>query len=270
MEVSTINSEPVSLAEYWRRLVKYKSLIWIFAWQEIKTQYAQTYFGIFWAILRPVIILSIFTILFSYLLGIRTASPYILFAFTGMIAWNFFSQLASTASIAITYRQDLIRRMYFPKLILPLARMLVTSVETMVSFLLLFILMVVLRFSPSWHIIFLPFFIFLNISLGLAVAIWMTVATVRYRDLQQIVLPVIGIGIWFTPVFFPTTIIPLKYQFLLYFNPMASIITGYRYTLLGESAPDLYHCISYAVVILLLLLSIISLIRVEDNIVDCS
>jgi len=248
----------------------YKSLIWIFAWQEIKTQYAQTYFGIFWAVLRPLIILSIFTVLFSFLLKIHTTSPYILFAFTGMIAWNLFSQIAANASSAISLRQDLIRKMYFPKIILPLSKTLVASVDTMVSFAMLFLIAAFLRFPLTWHILLLPFFLLLSICLGLAIALWMSVLTIRYRDLQQIVMPIISIGIWFTPVFFPTTIIPEQYHFLLYFNPMAGIIAGFRYAILGEAFPDLYYWSSFVVVIVLTLWAILSLIHAEDDIVDCA
>jgi len=270
MEITKIHPDPIKIREYWTQFLKYKSLVWIFAWQEIKTQYAQTYFGVFWAVLRPVIILSIFTVLFSYLLKIHTASPYILFAFTGMIAWNLFSQIAATASSAISLRQDLIRKMYFPKIILPLSKALVAGVDTLVSLIMFFVLAALVRFPLSWHIFLFPFFLFLNICLGLSIAIWMYVLTIRYRDLQQIVMPIIGIGIWFTPVFFPTTIIPEQYHFLLYFNPMAGIIAGFRYAILGEAFPDFYYWISFFVVIAITALAIWSLIRVEDEIVDCS
>jgi lipopolysaccharide transport system permease protein len=268
--ISTINADPISPRDYWREFLKYRSLIWIFAWQEIKSQYAQTYFGVFWAVLRPLIILSIFTVLFGFLLHIHTTSPYILFAFTGMIAWNFFSQIAANASVAISTRKDLISKMYFPKIILPLSKTVVAGVETLVSFMMFFVLMLILGFPLSLHIISLPFFIFLNICLGLGIAIWMTVLNIRNRDLHQIVIPIIGMGIWFTPVFFPTTIIPEQYQCLLYLNPMAGIIAGYRYALLGDALPGLYFWISFVVVIVVFVMGVISLVRVEDEIVDCA
>lgn len=267
MEPLIITAKPISQTEYWRRLIRYRSLIWIFAWQELKVAYAQTYFGLLWAVLRPVIILSIFTVLFGYLLHIETSSPYLLFAFSGMIAWNFFSQIVTTASVAITDRQDLIRRMYFPRLILPLSKVLMAGVETVISLLLLFIFMVVLRYHVSWHLLLLPFFIGVNVCLGLAVSLWLTLASVRYRDLHQVVMPLISIGIWVTPVFFPRTIIPDAYQFLLYFNPMAAVIAGYRYALLGEPV-DGWYWLSYGVVAVLLAIAILLLARAEDDIVD--
>jgi lipopolysaccharide transport system permease protein len=268
MEVRIITSSPITLREYWKRFLKYKSLTWIFAWQEIKVQYAQTYLGIFWAVLRPLIILSIFTVLFSYLLKLQTSSPYYLFAFAGMIAWNFFSQIAAMASLSIIQKQDLIRKMYFPKAILPLSKTLVAAVEALVSFAMLFILMAYIRYPVSWSLLSLPFFIFLNICCGLAIAIWLSILNIRYRDLNHIIMPIIGIGIWFTPVFFPTTIIPARYHFLLYFNPMAGVIAGYRYALLGEPAPEAYYWVSFLVVFMLTLVAFRCLICIEDKIVD--
>ncbi len=266
--VKIITPEPLSIREYWSEMLKYRSLIWVFALQEIKTQYAQTYFGIAWVVLRPMVILSIFTVLFNYLLNIQTTSPYYLFAFSGMIAWNFFQNIASTASTAIMQKQNLIRKMYFPKLILPLAKVLVSGVEALVSLAIIFVMMLVEWHPLSWKIFSLPFFIALNIFCGLMVAMWMNALNIRYRDLNQIVTPIIGIGIWFTPVFFPTTIIPPQYHFLVYLNPMAGIIEGYRFALLGEAFPNGWCFISIAVMTALFFAGTWYLTRVEDEIVD--
>jgi len=248
--------------------MKHKSLIWVFAWQEIKTQYAQTYFGIAWVVLRPLIILSVFTVLFNYLLNIQTASPYFLFAFSGMIAWNFFQNIAMHASGAIMQRQNLIRKMYFPKMILPLSKVLVSGVEVLVSVAIILVMMGFVRHFPTIKIFALPFFLLLNISCGLAIAFWMNSLNIRYRDLNQIIIPLLSIGIWFTPVFFPTTIIPPQYNFLIYLNPMAGVVEGFRFSLLGEAFPNPLYFISIGITMLLLLLGAWYLTRVEDKIVD--
>jgi len=263
-----INSEPDSVVTYLKKLYKYRSLIWVFAWQEIKTQYAQTYFGIAWVVLRPLVILSVFTVLFNFLLNIQTTSPYFLFAFSGMIAWNFFQNIASNASSAIMQRQNLIRKMYFPKMILPLAKVLVAGVEALVSLVIILVMMLVLWRLPTVNILALPFFLLLNICCGLAVAFWMNALNIRYRDLNQIIIPLLGIGIWFTPVFFPTTIIPPQYHFLIYFNPLAGVIEGFRFALLDEPFPDKWYVLSITFTMLLFLSGAWYLIRVEDEIVD--
>lgn len=266
--VTVITSEPDTLRGYFKKMLVFRSLIWVFALQEIKTTYAQTYFGIAWAVLRPLIILSIFTVLFNYLLKIQTTSPYYLFAFSGMIAWNFFQNIANNASTAIMAKQNLIRKMYFPKMILPLSKVLVAGVEAMVSLGIIFVMMMFEWFPLSLKILFLPFFIVLNICYGLAVALWMNALNIRHRDLNQIVMPIIGIGIWFTPVFFPTTIIPPQYHFLVYFNPMAGIIEGYRFALLGEAFPHQWYFVSIGLMMILFFSGAWYLTRVEDEIVD--
>lgn len=266
--VKIITSSPPSILAYWQDLVKYRSLIWVFAWQELKTQYAQTYFGVAWAVLRPLVILSVFTVLFNNLLNIQTTSPYFLFAFSGMIAWNFFQNIASNASSAIMQRQSLIRKMYFPKMILPLAKVLVAGVEAVVSLAIILVMMVVMWHLPTGNIFALPFFMFLNICCGLAVAFWMNALNIRYRDLNQIVIPLLSIGIWFTPVFFPTTIIPEQYHFLVYLNPMAGVIEGFRFALLGEPFPEKWYFLSIALTILIFITGAWYLTRVEDEIVD--
>lgn len=266
--VKVITPDPLSIREYWNEMVKYRSLVWVFAWQEIKTQYAQTYFGLAWVVLRPLVILSVFTVLFNFLLNIKTSSPYFLFAFSGMVAWNFFQNIASNASTAIVQRQNLIRKMYFPKMILPLSKVLVAVVELGASLLILSVMMIVVLHFPGAGVLTLPLFIALNIMCGLAVAFWMNALNVRYRDLNQIILPLLGIAIWFTPVFFPTTIIPPQYHFLVYLNPMAGIIEGYRYALLGEPFPAWQYFPAVAIIVFMALLGAWYLTRVEDEIVD--
>lgn len=268
MAITRIHSERTRLPDYLRSLCSYRSLIGIFAWQEIRAQYAQTYLGILWAVLRPAIILSVFTVLFHYLLKVRTGVPYVLFAFSGMIAWNFFSQIASTASTSIVERQDLIRRMYFPRLILPLTKVVIAGVEATISFIMLGVLMLLLGWRLQWQVLLLPVFILANIMCGLLVALWMIVLSGRYRDLHQIVMPLLSIGVWFTPVFFPTTIIPQQFQFLLCFNPMAAVIAGYRYALLGEAFPAGAYWVTLLVCAAALLAALPALVRLEDDIAD--
>lgn len=266
--ITIIDANPPTVAQYWQKMKQYRSLIWIFAWQEIAVLYKQTRLGLLWAVLRPLIILLIFSVLFNTLLQVDTASPYYIFAFTGMIAWNLFSNITSTASTAILSRQDLIRKMYFPKLVLPLSKILVVGVEFFISLAIIFAMMLFEGMKLQWNILTLPLFIFLNIAAGLAVAVWMNALTVRFRDLHQIVPPLIGMGIWLTPVFFPTTIIPSQYHFLLWFNPMAGVISGYRFALLGEAFPESQFFISMMAMVVLMLLGIWYLIRVEDEMAD--
>jgi len=243
-------------------------LIWVFALQEIKTMYAQTYLGLIWSVVRPLITLLIFTIIFNFFLKIETQSPYYLFAFAGMVAWNLFAQIATQASSAVLQKQQLIRKMFFPKLILPLAKAVVVSVEFGVSLFILGLMMVYERWNPGYTLLMLPVFILLNLVVALAIAIWMNVLTIRFRDLSQLLPTVIGIGIWATPVFFPTTIIPEKYNAFLYLNPMAGVIKGYRFALLGEPFPEAPYWWAIFSFFVLFLWAIWFFIRTEDEMVD--
>lgn len=263
-----ITSNPLSLREYWKQLVSYRSLIWVFAIQEMRTIYAQTYLGLFWAIVRPIFTLIIFTIIFSFFLHVPTQSPYYLFAFCGMIAWNLFSQIATNASTAVLQKQNLIRKMYFPKLILPLSKVLIVLIEAGISVFILFILLCVERINAGTNLLALPVFLLLNVVCGFAVAIWMNAINIQFRDLNQILPTIIGIGVWVTPVFYPTTIIPKEYEFFVYLNPMAGIIKGYRYALLGESFPSIAYWWSILLMAIIMFAGIIYFSKVEDRMVD--
>lgn len=267
-KVTIIDSNPPTIKEYWEKLVQYRSLIWVFAWQEIAVLYKQTRLGLLWAVLRPLTILLIFTILFKTLLNVDTQKPYYLFAFAGIIPWNFFANITNTASTAILVKQDLIRKMYFPKLVLPLSKVLVVGVEFLISLGLIFIMLLIEGVPLHWGIFTLPLFVLLNISCALFIAIWLSALTIRFRDLHQIIPPLVGMGIWLTPVFYPTTIVPSEYQFALWLNPMAGVIKGYRFALLGEGFPEFPFFISMGVVFVLALIGIWHLTQVEDDMAD--
>ncbi len=266
--VKIITSKPISAKEYWKELMKFRSLIWVFAQQELKTMYAQTYFGILWTVIRPLVTLMIFTIIFKFFLHVATQTPYYLFAFTGMIAWNLFSNITNNASTAIVQKQNLIRKMYFPKLILPLSKIIIACVEAGISFMILLLLMAYERVGFSVNLFTLPLFILLNILCGYAVAIWMNALSIRFRDLNQILPTIIGIGVWVTPVFFPTTIIPAGYEAFVYANPMAGIIKGYRFALLGEPFPEFFYWTSIFIMVAVMIVGTWYFSQVEDSMVD--
>ena len=138
LPVKIITSKPYGFWEYLKLIGKYSRLIWVFAFQEIKTSFAQTYLGLLWGVLRPLVTLVIFTLIFKYFLNVSTESPYYLFAFCGIIAWNFFYQICLNSSSAVMMNQHLIRKLYFPKIILPLSKTVVSGVEFMLSIFMVF------------------------------------------------------------------------------------------------------------------------------------
>lgn len=263
-----ITPEPFTVSEYCKLMLKYKSLIWVFAWQEIKTLYAQTYLGVLWAVFRPLLMLIIYTIIFKWFLKVPTQSSYHLFAFSGIIAWNFFSQIAGNASGAVINRRDLIRKMFFPKLVLPLAKVAVACVEMGIALVIMFLLLIIDGNWPGIHLLTLPLFVGLNLLCGLMIAVWMNALNIRFRDLNQVIPIAISVALWFTPVFYPTTIVPHKYSTFMYINPMAGIIKGYRYAFLNEPFPEIQYWWSILITVILLVCGLWYFRIAEDKMVD--
>ena len=267
-QVKVIRPGVTSFGAYLSSVWNSRSLIYTFALQELKVQYSQTMLGVLWAVLRPLIILAIFTLIFGKLMKLPISIPYPLFAFSGLMAWNYFNFIVNNGSGVIGSNQNLIRKFYFPKIILLFSKALVGLVEFLISLALLFALMVTLRFPFSIQILWLPVFILLNLLTGLTVALWLSAFSVRYRDINQFVLPLIGFVIWLTPVFYPVTLIPQNYLFILFFNPLAGIIQGYRFALLGGDFLAVPYFYTFAVVALLFFIGLLIFIRVEDDMPD--
>ena len=264
----TYSAEPSDTSTYIKQLYQYRSLIWLFAYQEIKSIYAQTYLGLLWALIRPLFTILVFTIIFKFFLHVPTQSPYYLFAFTGMIAWNLFSHIAINGSTAIIQKQNLIRKMYFPKLIPVLSKVIVGLTEAAISFTLLLVFLLLEKQTIGISIIALPVFIFYNVVCGLGVAVWMNALNIRFRDLNQIIPSLIGVAIWVTPVFYPTTIIPAQFDFLLFANPMAGVIKGVRYAIINEPVPEWQYLVAFMITTTTTIVGIWYLSKVESDIVD--
>lgn len=257
------SSAPLTFTAYCREVLSYSWLIWVFALKEIRSLYVQTYFGVLWSIIRPVMTLLIFTMIFRYFIHVPTRVPYYLFAFAGMLGWNFFSQISNTASAAILQSEDVFSKIYFPKVILLLAKIVVAGLEFAISLAILLLLIIVSGQALSASILALPLFVLYNILCGFTIAIWMSVLSSRFRDLHQIMPVVIGIAVWVTPVFYPAEVVTVQFRPLLYLNPIAGVISGYRYALLGDPFPALPYFGTMAVVALAALTGLYAFSRLE-------
>jgi len=264
-----INSQQKVFGLDLAKLFSYRALIYIFAVRDLKVQYAQTFLGILWSVLQPLTGLLIFTFFFAYVIKVDTGGiPYPLFAFSGMISWYFFSSVMAQSGTSLMQSQYLIRKIYFPKLVLPISKALTCFVEFGISFLLLLIMMLILGYYPKINILALPVFIALNLLTGLAVGLWLSALTIRYRDFYHIIPYLVNFGIWLTPVFYPATLIPEKIKFLVYFNPMAGIISGFRWSLLGGAPPSVYYLISFFIVVFIFITGLFYFRRMETKIAD--
>ena len=264
-----ILTNETSLRAYLQNLWIYRPLIRSFAVRDIKVKYAQTYLGILWSVLQALVGIGIITFFFGYIIKIKTGGiPYFLYAFPGMASWYFFSTLVGYAGNALQNSQYLIQKVYFPKFILPLSQSIVGLIDFCIWIILCFVFLLIFRYPISLQVILLPLFILLNLITGLSIAIWLNALTVRYRDLQIIIPFIIGFGIFVTPVFYPDVLIPLQYKFLVYFNPMAGVISGLRWCILGTEAPSVYYLLGFVPVILFCISGFIYFIRIEYKMVD--
>jgi lipopolysaccharide transport system permease protein len=268
-QVTIINGQRSSVVDYLRMGWKYRSIAVAIARRDLKIRYSQAFLGFMWAVIQPLTGLVIFTVFFERLIKIKAPGmSYPLFAFSGMASWFFFCHIVHNAGVSLVESRDLIRKVYFPRILLPLAKTLVGLVELGISLILLIALMVLLGSSTAWSIVLLPLFALLNLGVGLSVAIWLSALTIRYRDFHHIIPYLVNFGIWLTPVFYPVTLIPSRLEWLMFLNPMAAIIAGFRWSLSGGTAPDVRYLVSFLPTAVLLVSGFTYFRRIENEIAD--
>ena len=222
-----------------RALWQYRELLYFLVWRDLKVRYKQTALGIGWIILQPLISMVIFSFLFGGLLEVPSGGvPYPLFVYSGLLPWNYFANSLNRSSTSLVNNQNLITKVYFPRLVVPISGVLSGLVDFFVSFIVLIVLMFIFKFYPTPYAIFLPGFLLLAIITALGFGLWLSALNVRYRDVNYITPFLIQIWMYLTPVIYPVTIIPEKFRFLLALNPMTGVVEGFRWALLGEQLAD--------------------------------
>lgn len=268
-----IDASRSSLSLGLRELRQYKDLFLVMAYRDLRVRYAQTFLGLVWAVIQPLSTLLIFSLLFGTAINIDTGGvPYPFFAMTGMALWTYFSFVMSNSGQSIIQSQNMIKKVYFPRLVIPLSKALVGLVDFVIVFVLLIVLAIYYQIDLSPNVVWVPVFILLNMICALAVGIWLSALTVRYRDFQHVVPFVVQFGLYATPVGFPAKLIadrlPEWAAAIYYLNPMAGIIEGFRWALIGGGAPGELSMISFGMVILLFIGGLIYFKRVEKVMPD--
>jgi lipopolysaccharide transport system permease protein len=223
---------------YWRDIWSYRELFAVLAWRDLAVRYKQTVIGVAWAVIRPVLTMLIFTILFSRVAKLPTEghSPYPVLVFAGMLPWILFSTVLGEAAASLVTNANLIGKVYFPRLIVPSATILVALADFAITFALLMAMMTWYRFLPDWRLLVLPGFIALAILASLGPALYMTALNVKYRDFRYIIPFVLQFGLYVSPVGFSSAIVPAKWRLLYNLNPVVGVIDGFRWCLLrGQS-----------------------------------
>ena len=239
-----------------KELFHYKDLFLILAYRDLRVRYAQTFLGLFWAFIQPATTLLIFTIVFGRAVKVDTGDiPYPVFAICGMASWSYFSFVLNQAGNSIISNQEMIKKIYFPRLVIPLSKALVGFVDFAIAMIFLVVLFLIYGIVPAGTIYLLPLFILITIISALAVGIWLSALTIRYRDFQHIVPFLVQFGLYATPVGYPSELIiknlPSWGSYLFFLNPMAGAVEGFRWALLGGNPPSDFIYLSFSVVIIL-------------------
>lgn len=264
----TIRGGQQSLWAYLKEVAGARNLILSFAIRDLRVQYAQTYLGIFWSLVQPLTGLIIFNFFFQRVIHLSLRVPYAVFAFTGIMGWFYFTALVGQAGTSLMANQQLIKKIHFPRLVLPLSKALVGLVEFTISFVLLLIMLLWFRMGISPKIIFLPLVVVANVVAGLSVGIWLSALTIRFRDLHHLIPYLIGFGIWLTPVFYPSTMVPDSYKWIYYFHPVANVIALYRWIFIGLPVDFAQVACSFMVATIMLVSGLYFFVRNEKFVSD--
>lgn len=220
---------------YWRDLWHYRELFAILAWRDVAVRYKQTVIGITWALIRPVLTMVVFTMVFGGLAKLPSegAAPYSVMVFAGMLPWFLFSSIMSEASNSLVGNANLISKVYFPRLVIPTASAVVAIVDFLINLFVLALIMLWFGFLPGWQVIFLPLFVVLAIGASLGPALWITALNVKYRDFRYIIPFIVQFGLYISPVGFSSALVPDEWRLLYSLNPVVGVIDGFRWCLLG-------------------------------------
>jgi len=258
---------PVDFHELWA----YRSLLYLFAWRDIKTRYRQTFLSGFWAIFRPLASMVLFSVIFGGLAGIKSGNgtPYPLFVYPALLAWTYFSSAAGSGVSAVASNGGLITKAYFPRLYAPLAVVTAPLIDFCLAFVILLGLFGWYDRAPSWHIVFLPLFLLVAVLLALSLSLWLAGAAVKYRDVAFGVPFALQIWLYLTPVIYPASLVPSHLRWLLSLNPMTAVIDGFRWSLLGSGFPSAsVLAVSFGMTVALLVPGLYHFRRTERTFAD--
>ena len=223
--------------QYWRDLWRYRELFYFLAWRDISVRYKQTVLGIAWSVIRPVLIMIVFTIIFGKLAKFPSNGvPYPILVFTAMLPWQFFSNAFADAGNSLIGNTNMISKVYFPRIIIPTSAIIVSLVDIVIALVILFCLMFWYGFYPNIRILTLPLFIMYAFITVLGTSIWISALNVRYRDFRYIIPFIVQFGLYVSPVGFSSDVVPEQWRMVYSINPMVGVIDGFRWAILGDAS----------------------------------
>ena len=255
----------LGIAELW----SHRELMFFFIWRDLKVRYRQTVFGAAWAVMQPVLLMLIFTMSVGRIKGIGAAGiPYPLFAYAGLVPWTLFASSLSSASNSLVNAEGIITKVYFPRLILPFAAVGSFILDFLVAMSVLILLMLYYHAVPSLAIVWLPFFTLFALVTALGVGTWLAAVNVRYRDVKYIVPFLTQAWMFASPVIYASTLIPKEWGWLYALNPMAGVLTGFRWALVGGPSPDVLILVSAVASALVFVTGLIYFRHTEQTFAD--
>lgn len=239
-----------------RELWQYRELLYFLTWRDIKVRYKQTIFGASWAILQPLFTMLIFTVFFGNLAKIPSDNiPYPIFSYTALVPWTFFANGLTMASNSLVGNSNLLKKIYFPRLALPISTVLSGVVDFILAFILLVAMMVIYGISPTANVLWLPFFVLLAFVTALGAGLWLSAMNVQFRDVRYAVPFLTQAWMFITPIVYPSSLLSEPWRTIYGLNPMAGVVEGFRWALLGTSNPPASTMIVSTIAALVLLIS---------------
>ncbi len=233
---------------------QYRELLFFLVWREVKIRYKQSALGAGWAIIQPVFTVAIFTAIFGVFAKIPSDGlPYPLFAFSAILPWTFFSEAVRRSSVGLVADSELVRKIYFPRLIIPLAMVTTPLVDFLISFVVFLGMMAFYGIAPSWNMLFLPLLLLIAMLLALAVGLWLGPLNVRFRDIMHTIPFLVQLWMYASPIIYPLSMIPEQWRGLYSLNPMVGVIEGFRWALAGKESPD-FVAMGLSVLLIMVLL----------------
>jgi lipopolysaccharide transport system permease protein len=256
----------LDLGELWA----YRDLVYFFIWRDIKVRYKQTAIGAAWAILQPVLTMLVFSLFFGKLAKIPSLGlPYPIFYYTALLPWMYFATAMQSATNVVVEQQRVITKIYFPRVVLPIAAVLAGLLDFAISFAVLLALMAYYRMAPTGAVMWLPLFTLLAVLTALGVGLWLSALNALYRDVRYVVPFLVQFWLFASPVAYPSSLVPAKWRWLYGLNPMAGVIEGFRWALTGHGQPPgILLAASSAAVVLLVLSGLVYYHAMEGTIAD--
>jgi lipopolysaccharide transport system permease protein len=261
----------LNLSELW----EYRELLYFLTWRDIKVRYKQAVLGIAWAVLQPVLTMVVFTIVFQRVMNFQPQTgsvngrelPYAIFIYTGLLPWQLFAGALARSGISLVGNANLLTKVYFPRLVIPISAIIAGLVDFAIAFVVFLVLMLAYGLPLHWHMVWLPLLVVLAMATALACGLWLSALNVLYRDVQHIIPFLVQLWMFLSPVIYPA---PTEGPWAVIYNlnPMAGVIQGFRWALVGGEAPGMLLGVSVAMVVFLLVTGLLYFKRMERTFAD--